>query len=332
MADGDTEQFSLRWNNFHSNLSSGFHALLQGEDLVDVTLAAGGNFVQAHKIVLSVCSPYFKELFKVNPCKHPIVIMKDVGHKELVSILEFMYRGEVNVRQEELASFLKTAESLQVKGLTGDDPGKEKVWLATQRFETNKKLMDGVNNWLGNLVVLFLDKGLQEQQEKPQVLSNARMSERELLTPPYKRIRSEAQASAVVLKQQPPRSPAQVPTPPLPQKSSLPSSPLTLPDESSQGVDFVSSMTHPKSEPLDYESDVEELDDSADNSKSESFMQLLGGESSQSHQDASGMGLLSSLPGISQDPNISQEGQGLHQLALVVGKQEKPFFLYMPLP
>nr|CAD7256453.1 unnamed protein product [Timema shepardi] len=275
MADGDTEQFSLRWNNFHSNLSSGFHALLQGEDLVDVTLAAGGNFVQAHKIVLSVCSPYFKELFKVNPCKHPIVIMKDVGHKELISILEFMYRGEVNVRQEELASFLKTAESLQVKGLTGDDPGVPQP---------------------------------VRQQEKPQVLSNARMSERELPTPPYKRMRSEGQAPAVVVKQQPPRSPAQVPTPPLPQKSSLPSSPLTLPDESSQGVEFVSSMTHPKSEPLDYESDVEELDDSADNSKSESFMQLLGGESSQSHQDASGMGLLSSLPGISQDPNISQEG------------------------
>lgn len=65
MSDGESDQFSLRWNNFHSNLTSGFHALLQGEDLVDVTLAAGGQFVQAHKIVLSVCSPYFKDLFKV---------------------------------------------------------------------------------------------------------------------------------------------------------------------------------------------------------------------------------------------------------------------------
>lgn len=57
----------------------------------------------------------------MNPCKHPIVILKDVGHKELVAILQFMYQGEVNVRQEELATFLKTAEMLQIKGLTGDD-------------------------------------------------------------------------------------------------------------------------------------------------------------------------------------------------------------------
>lgn len=60
-----TEHFSLRWNNYHNNLSTGFHSLLQAEDLVDVTLAAEGNFIQAHKIVLSICSPYFKALFKV---------------------------------------------------------------------------------------------------------------------------------------------------------------------------------------------------------------------------------------------------------------------------
>ncbi|XP_063372918.1 protein bric-a-brac 2-like [Cydia amplana] len=112
------EQFSLRWNDFHSNLSQSFHALLEGEDLVDVTLAAGGQYVHAHKLILSVCSPYFKELFKMNPCEHPIVILKDVAHQELKQLLQFMYRGEVHVRQQELSGFLHTAELLQVKGLT----------------------------------------------------------------------------------------------------------------------------------------------------------------------------------------------------------------------
>ncbi|KAL4717774.1 hypothetical protein ACJJTC_000923 [Scirpophaga incertulas] len=113
------EQFSLRWNDFHSNLSQSFQALLEGEDLVDVTLAAGGQYVHAHKLILSVCSPYFKELFKMNPCDHPIVILKDVAHQELRQLLQFMYRGEVHVRQQELSGFLHSAELLQVKGLTG---------------------------------------------------------------------------------------------------------------------------------------------------------------------------------------------------------------------
>ncbi|XP_063910835.1 protein tramtrack, beta isoform-like isoform X3 [Zophobas morio] len=116
-----TEQFSLRWNNFHSNLTAGFHELLESSEMVDVTLAVEGHFFQAHKVVLSICSPYFKQMFKVNPCKHPIVILKDVAHGNMKDILEFMYMGEVNVLRENLATFLRTAELLQVKGLTGDD-------------------------------------------------------------------------------------------------------------------------------------------------------------------------------------------------------------------
>lgn len=116
-----TEQFSLRWNNFHSNLTTGFHDLLEAADMVDVTLAVEGQFLQAHKIVLSICSPYFKQIFKISPCKHPIVILKDIAHDNMKDILEFMYLGEVNVLRENLPSFLRTAELLQVKGLTGDD-------------------------------------------------------------------------------------------------------------------------------------------------------------------------------------------------------------------
>ncbi|KAK6629157.1 hypothetical protein RUM43_002974 [Polyplax serrata] len=118
--ENSDDQFSLKWNNFQSNLATGFHDLLQEEDMVDVTLAAEGKILYAHKIILSVCSPYFKDLFKVNPCKHPIVILKDVGHQELADMLDFMYRGEASVRQEDLAAFLKLAETLKVKGLAGD--------------------------------------------------------------------------------------------------------------------------------------------------------------------------------------------------------------------
>ncbi|XP_018573586.1 protein tramtrack, beta isoform isoform X7 [Anoplophora glabripennis] len=118
-----SEQFSLCWDNFHKNMSSGMNSLLENEDLVDVTLAVEGKCLKAHKMVLSVCSPYFKELFKSNPCQHPIVFMKDVSYVALSDLLQFMYQGEVQVSQENLTTFIKTAEALQIKGLTGDGNG-----------------------------------------------------------------------------------------------------------------------------------------------------------------------------------------------------------------
>lgn len=33
-------------------------------------------------------------------------------------MLQFMYQGEVNIKQEDIGNFLKVAEILQIKGLT----------------------------------------------------------------------------------------------------------------------------------------------------------------------------------------------------------------------
>ncbi|RZB84917.1 zinc finger and BTB domain-containing protein 12, partial [Asbolus verrucosus] len=53
-----------------------------------------------------------------NPCSHPIIFMRDVEARHIVALMEFMYAGEVNVAQAHLSAFLKTAESLKIRGLT----------------------------------------------------------------------------------------------------------------------------------------------------------------------------------------------------------------------
>ncbi|KAK9499691.1 hypothetical protein O3M35_002693 [Rhynocoris fuscipes] len=111
------QQFCLRWNNHQPNFISVFTSLLTNESLVDVTLAAEGKQLQAHKVVLSACSTYFQSLFAANPCQHPIVILKDIKYSDLKTMVDFMYYGEVNVSQDQLPAILKTAETLKVKGL-----------------------------------------------------------------------------------------------------------------------------------------------------------------------------------------------------------------------
>jgi len=57
----------------------------------------------------------FWNILQENPSKHPIIILKDVPFSHLQSILEFMYAGEVNISQEQLPAFLKTADRLKVR-------------------------------------------------------------------------------------------------------------------------------------------------------------------------------------------------------------------------
>ncbi|XP_034254280.1 protein tramtrack, alpha isoform-like isoform X2 [Thrips palmi] len=271
MTSIDAEQFSLRWNNFHNNLTAGFHDLLLGEDLVDVTLAAEGKFVQAHKMVLSVCSPYFKDLFKVNPCKHPIVILKDTGYKELEALLQFMYRGEVNVRQEELTMFLKTAEMLQIKGLTGSDSNKDSAEPPVNKTSSNS--------------------APSRTHSLPQDTSTH---------PPPKRKRSEA---PTLPSTSAPNTPSQLVdvTPQTPPESSAN-------DQAIQdGNDFMN-MMNPKMEPQDYDESEDGLDMMADDSVGHDplVQQLLSG--ADGHKgNLAGLGNFVGLPGM-KDGNMGQDG------------------------
>lgn len=112
------QRFCLKWDKYQTNLTNIFEQLLQNESFVDVTLACDGRAIKAHKIILSACSPYFQSLFLDNPCEHPTIIMRDVEWGELKAAIEFMYKGEVNVLQEQIGPLLRVAEMLKIRGLT----------------------------------------------------------------------------------------------------------------------------------------------------------------------------------------------------------------------
>lgn len=74
--------------------------------------------VAAHRFILASSSPLFLSLLHPSSHPHPMVYLRGVSYRDLTSLLDFMYKGEVSVEQRYLESFLNTAEELKVKGLS----------------------------------------------------------------------------------------------------------------------------------------------------------------------------------------------------------------------
>ncbi|XP_042888145.1 protein tramtrack, beta isoform-like isoform X10 [Penaeus japonicus] len=123
----DGELLSLKWNNHRTTFYHVISGLRNKETYTDVTLACEGKFYPVHKLVLSTCSEYFSDIFERTPCKNPVVVLKDIQCRDIEFLLDYMYIGEVNVRQNELSSLIKAAECLRIKGLAVPDEEPKKA-------------------------------------------------------------------------------------------------------------------------------------------------------------------------------------------------------------
>ena len=121
-----TEKFSLKWNNFHSNVVKTFSNLRHEDDFYDVTLVGDDQQqISAHKVVLSSCSEYFKNILRQNKHQHPLLCMEGINFNEMNSILNYIYHGQVNMHQDDLDRFLNVAQRLKLEGLISQDSGEE---------------------------------------------------------------------------------------------------------------------------------------------------------------------------------------------------------------
>ena len=113
------EKFNLKWNNFEQTSLKTFASLRQDKNLVDVTLVANDQVrITAHKIVLASCSPFFSNLVFSMPTTNPFLYLSSVSSTYLNLMLDYIYTGETEVLQGDLEAFLKSAQMLQIDGLT----------------------------------------------------------------------------------------------------------------------------------------------------------------------------------------------------------------------
>ena len=108
----------LQFQDHSDTLIASLTQLRQDRDLCDVTLVSGdGQMIEAHRIILSASSGFFKRLLTTNINPRPIIYMRNVTWKILDCLLTFVYQGEVTIGTEGLEDFLALATEVQLKGL-----------------------------------------------------------------------------------------------------------------------------------------------------------------------------------------------------------------------
>ena len=169
------EKFSLKWNDFQPNVTKSFKRLRYEEDYSDVTLI-GDDYqpLRAHKVVLSSCSEYFKNiLFNSRKFSNPVLCMEGLTKGDLTNVLDYVYNGEIQILQDGLDRFMTIAERLKLEGLNGQESGDQVDQTAetteeryhrglcevsVQREGVNPSSMEGVNDLRDHISVESLLK------------------------------------------------------------------------------------------------------------------------------------------------------------------------------
>lgn len=105
------------------SIATSFSGIRSDCDLLDVTVQCGSTPLQAHRLILSACSSWFRDVFRALPSslQNPVIVLWEASATDMRLLFDFMYNGEVNVKQENLNTFLALAERLQVRGLTQNE-------------------------------------------------------------------------------------------------------------------------------------------------------------------------------------------------------------------
>ena len=122
-----TEKFCLKWNDFTTNVLNSVSRLRNETKMFDVTLMGNDQKpVSAHKLVLSACSEFFKNIFSdISGNNNLILYLDGVDTHGIHLMLDYIYQGEVQIYQEHLDGFLEMAKKFKLDGLLASENEEE---------------------------------------------------------------------------------------------------------------------------------------------------------------------------------------------------------------
>ena len=109
---------TISWEAFNVCVSDTFRNLISDTDFTDVTLVCEGDKqIDAHKVILSNSSTFFRRILVRNPHQKPMLYLKGFTYEEVKSVIEFIYLGQTEVCQDKISRFIAIAVDLEIKGI-----------------------------------------------------------------------------------------------------------------------------------------------------------------------------------------------------------------------
>ena len=115
---------SLKSSDFLPHVFKSFNNIQADNLYTDVTLVSDDNIqFQAHKLILSAGSEYFRNILSDKAHPHPMLCLDGVSSEDLERVIKYLYVGEVSVPQTSLQKFLQISNKFECYGL--NDNGKK---------------------------------------------------------------------------------------------------------------------------------------------------------------------------------------------------------------
>ena len=141
------EKFNLAWNTYNNHLKEMMKNIMDSSEFNDVTLVSDDKKkFKAHKVVLSSCSPLFKNILREMHANDSVIYLRGIFSVELESLLQFIYLGEATLYQERMQEFLDSANSLELKEI-GNNTIEDDTYFDTKtKHKMNIEPSDQSNN------------------------------------------------------------------------------------------------------------------------------------------------------------------------------------------
>lgn len=103
----------------HEETCSAFYSMMESGQYSDVTLTAGGRKFKCHKMMLSASCPYFKVMFSLpfEENQNNDVDIKDIKSDTMKSLIEYIYKGGIDITIENVQDIIFAADMFQLDAL-----------------------------------------------------------------------------------------------------------------------------------------------------------------------------------------------------------------------